>query len=174
MPDQIQIRWSSYSGADYEESLKALREFEPEPNVKTKLGINGNMPKKAIDDIRKIVNRYQDVTMDVLATATWGKNESPDQLRLFGPPQLDRLSHSEAPDNPGEEAPDNPSEATDALNPETPPPATNEEPAQADDDPPPPAVTNSNGRGRPRNQPVTADDPKPDPQPDPVPAGASC
>ena len=84
MPDQIQIRWSTWSGSNYDDSMAALKEFDPIPNVRAALSVKGSMPKEAIDRIMDIVNEF-DADANIMLTATWGKDQAPNQLRLFGP-----------------------------------------------------------------------------------------
>lgn len=93
--DQIQIRWSSWSGADYDDSMTALKEYDPIPNVKAACHIKGTMPKEAIDRIVAIVNEY-DADASIILTATWGKNAGPNQLRLFGPQSVTPPSNGDA------------------------------------------------------------------------------
>ena len=74
--DQIQIRWSTWSGANYDDSMAALKEYDPIPSVKAACNIKGTMPKAAIDRIMAIVNEF-DADASIIMTATWGKDASP-------------------------------------------------------------------------------------------------
>ena len=84
MSKQIQIRWESGLGGNYDTSVEALRQYRPQPSIKASLSIKGDLPEEAIKAIIGIVEDYDDVTTLAMLTATWS-DEDQVQLRLFGP-----------------------------------------------------------------------------------------
>ena len=85
MSNQIQIRWDSDMGDNYDASVAALRSFAPPPDVKVSLSIKGKMTPEQVKGLVKLVEANEDVKVGVLITATWGADAKPEQLRLFPP-----------------------------------------------------------------------------------------
>lgn len=57
MPDQIQVRWSSFSKKPYEESLTALKQFSPPPATKLTITVKEALPLEAISRVQAICKR---------------------------------------------------------------------------------------------------------------------
>ena len=84
MSKQISIRWNSGLGTNYEDSIEALNQYRPVPELTVGIRIKGYM---ADDVVKEVVSLAQEGGAEVYVTLTalWGDEVEDLQLRLFGP-----------------------------------------------------------------------------------------
>ena len=80
--NHIQLRWSSFSSADYSATLDVLKQQEGLVSIKSSLGIKGSLPPDSMKKIIAIAMEHE-AEVKVLVHA---QVDSEYQMRLFGAP----------------------------------------------------------------------------------------
>ena len=92
MANQIQVKWESDMGTDYQASLDSLRSYRPIPDISVSMSIKAKNAVLPPERVLQIVDSFESIgaKVQVTLTATWGKGdgEKPDQLRLWPEPTL--------------------------------------------------------------------------------------
>ena len=85
MANQILIKWSSASGADYAASVESLQTYIPIPTIQASLRLKGRLGPKELDAIVQMA-KVHGLEVSMSLTASFPTSEG-QQLRLFPQPR---------------------------------------------------------------------------------------
>ena len=86
MSKQIQVRWDSSMGDDYDATVEALTQYKVQPKITASLSIKGDASPEVLRQLVHVASEHG-LAVNTTLTATFtGEEAEGMQLRLFGPP----------------------------------------------------------------------------------------
>ena len=94
MSKQIQVRWDSKMGDDYDATVEALTSYPVQPSITASLSIKGDASPEVLRQLVHVASEHG-LQVNTTLTATFtGEEAEGMQLRLFGPPRCGRRGHA--------------------------------------------------------------------------------